>query len=50
MEEMPEKQLEGFVEAYPDQPYLTVTKRNENEEFFDKEISIDILNNVGYSG
>ena len=50
MEEMPEKQLIGFVEAYSDQPNLTVTIRNEDEEYFDKEISIDILNNVGYSG
>ena len=47
VEEMPERRMTGFVEAYSDHPNLTITITNKDGEDFDKELSMDILRNLG---
>ena len=47
VEEMPERGMTGFVEAYSDHPNLTITITNKDDEDFDKELSMDILRNLG---
>ena len=50
MEEMPERRMTGFVEAYSDHPNLTINIKNKDEDDFDKELSMDVWRNLGYSG
>ena len=49
VEDMPETQWKGYIEAYSEDP-LTLTLRNEEDEYHDKEITYDVLKTVGYNG